>query len=75
MVKNPSTFQCRGHGFDPWSGKIPDALRQLSLQATTEEPMHHNDRSSVLQLRPDAAKEINKQTQELKKKKEGCVMQ
>ena len=30
--------QCRGHGFDPWSGKIPHATRQLSLCATTTEP-------------------------------------
>ena len=21
-----STYQCRGHRFDPWSGKIPDAM-------------------------------------------------
>ena len=25
-VKTPC-FQCRGHGFDPWSGKIPLASR------------------------------------------------
>ena len=28
------SFQCRGHGFDPWSRKIPHAVRQLSLWAT-----------------------------------------
>ena len=26
--------QCRGHGFDPWSGKIP--------HASTAKPVHHN---------------------------------
>jgi len=28
-----STCQCRGHRLDPWSGKIPHALDQLSLYA------------------------------------------
>ena len=26
-----SACQCRGHGFDPWSRKIPHAMEQLSL--------------------------------------------
>ena len=34
--------QCRGHGFDPWSGKIPQAAEQLSPWATTTEPTCHN---------------------------------
>ena len=29
--------QCRGQGFEPWSGKIPHAVEQLSLCATTTE--------------------------------------
>ena len=29
--------QCRGPGFNPWSGKIPHAVRQLSPCATTTE--------------------------------------
>ena len=33
-----SACQCRGHGFEPWSGKIPHAAEQLSLCATTTEP-------------------------------------
>ena len=33
-----STCQCRGHGFEPWSGKIPHAAEQLGLWATTTEP-------------------------------------
>ena len=33
-----SACQCRGHGFKPWSGKIPHAEEQLGLWATTTEP-------------------------------------
>ena len=33
-----STCQCRGHGFEPWSGKIPPAAERLSLCTTTTEP-------------------------------------
>ena len=32
--------QCRGHGFEPWSGKIPHAAEQLGAWATTTEPAH-----------------------------------
>ena len=31
------TRQCRGHGFEPWSGKIPHAAEQLSPCTTTTE--------------------------------------
>ena len=33
-----SACQCRGHGFDTWSGKIPHAAEQLSPCTTTTEP-------------------------------------
>ena len=33
-----SACQCRGHGFDPWSGKIPHAAEQMGPWATTTEP-------------------------------------
>ena len=33
-----SACQCRGHGFEPRSGKIPHAAEQLSPCATTTEP-------------------------------------
>ena len=33
-----SACQCRGHGFEPCSGKIPHAAEQLSPWATTTEP-------------------------------------
>ena len=37
-----STCQCRGHGLEPWSGKIQHVAEQLSPCATTTEPVHHN---------------------------------
>ena len=49
-----SARQCRGHGFDPWSGRIPHAAEWLGPcatatepalwrpQATTAEPAYHN---------------------------------
>ena len=33
-----SACQCRGHGFEPWSGRIPHAAEQLDPWATTTEP-------------------------------------
>ena len=33
-----SACQCRGRGFEPWSGKIPHATEQLGQWATTTEP-------------------------------------
>lgn len=35
-----SACHCRGHGFDPWSGKIPQATGQLNPCSPTTEPMH-----------------------------------
>ena len=45
-----SAGQCRRHGFDPWSGRIPCAVEQRSPWATTTEahalePMLHSKRS------------------------------
>ena len=40
-----SDCQYRGHGFDPWPGKIPYAEGQLSLCATATEPTHSSYRS------------------------------
>ena len=34
-----SACQCRGHGFRPWSGRIPHAAEQLGPCATTAEPV------------------------------------
>ena len=33
-----SACQCRGHGFEPWSGKIPCATEQLGPWVTITEP-------------------------------------
>ena len=33
-----SACQCRGHGFEPWSRKIPHAAEQLGPWATITEP-------------------------------------
>ena len=33
-----SACQCRGHGFEPWSGKVPRAAGRLGPWATTTEP-------------------------------------
>ena len=33
-----ATCQCRRHGFDPWSGKIPHVVEQLSPRATLLSP-------------------------------------
>ena len=38
--KKESACQCRGHGFEPLSRKIPHAAEQLSLCATATEPAH-----------------------------------
>ena len=37
-VVEKSACQCRGHGFEPWSGKIPHAAEQLGPWATAAEP-------------------------------------
>ena len=34
-----SACQYRGHEFDPWSRKVPHAAEQLSLCATTIQPV------------------------------------
>ena len=33
-----SACQCRGHGFEPWSGRMPHAVEQLGPWATITEP-------------------------------------
>ena len=47
VVKNSSTCQCRGHGFEPWSGKIPHATEQLNPCATTTEPAVESARATT----------------------------
>ena len=52
VVQWLSACQCRGHRFEPWSGKIPHAVKQVSPRATTTqleparlEPVLRNKRS------------------------------
>ena len=40
FLGGPCPCQCKGHGFDPWSQKIPCSAEQLSLCSTTTEPAH-----------------------------------
>ena len=37
----------QGHRFEPWSGKIPHASEQLSLCATTTEPVLQSPRGTT----------------------------
>ena len=37
MAKKETASQCRRHGFDPWSGKIPHAAKEVSPSATAVE--------------------------------------
>ena len=46
-----SACQCRGHGFEPWSGKIPHAAEQVSPRATTTEPALWSPRATLLSPR------------------------
>ena len=43
-----STCQCRGHGFDPYSRKIPHATGQLSQYAASPEPGAATAEANVL---------------------------
>ena len=51
VVKTPPA-QCRGHGFEPWSRKIPHSSQQLSHNcwACALEPGSHNYWAHVPQL-------------------------
>ena len=46
-----SACQCRGHGFEPWSGKIPHAMEQLNPYATTTEPALWSLRDTTTEAR------------------------
>ena len=55
--KNPPSNAGDAGLIPGWGTKIPHAKGQLSPHATTrEKPLCHKERSRVLQLRPDAAK-------------------
>ena len=42
-----SACQCRGHGFDPWCRRISHTSKQLSLWATTIEPVRLSPRAAT----------------------------
>ena len=46
-VVKESVCQCRGHGFEPRSGKIPHATEQRSPCATTTEPAVQSPRATT----------------------------
>ena len=50
-----STCQCRGHGFSPWSGKIPRATGQLRPGSTSGEVP--NQRGTAIRSPPATAGE------------------
>ena len=53
LSSKESACQCRRHGFDPWSRKIPHAVEQLRPCATTIEPGNRDNWAHVLQpLKP-----------------------
>ena len=54
--KKESTCQCRGHGLEPWSGKIPHATEQLSPCATTTEPVLYSPRATTAEARVPRAR-------------------
>ena len=46
-------LQCKGHGFDPWSGKIPHALEQVSRS------VHHSYEAHMPYSPCSATREAN----------------
>ena len=46
-----STCQCRGHGFERWSRKIPHVTEQLSLSAIATEPAVQSPRATTTEAR------------------------
>ena len=62
VVQRLTVCQCRGHESDPWSGKIPRVVEQLSLCTTTPEPRSYRPCSAArgapaVRSSRDAAKE------------------
>ena len=70
-----STCQCRGHGFEAWSGKIPHATEQLSLCATTTEPARHNYWAHVPRLLKPVCPRAHAPQQEKPPQWEACAPQ
>ena len=56
-----STCRCRGHGFDPWLGKIPHAMEQLSPCATTTEPVLQSLRATTTEAYVPTARALQRE--------------
>ena len=67
-----STWQCRRHGFHSWSGKTPRTLEQLSLCATTTEPVLRNPGATTPEAR---ALRGHAPQQEEPRRREACTLQ
>ena len=50
-----SACQFRGHGFEPWSGRIPHAAEQLGLCTTAAEPVLWSPRATAAEARAPGA--------------------
>ena len=57
MVENPPAFQCKGHGFDPWSGnQDPSCCGAIKPMPKLEKPSHCNE-GPVLQKKRERERE------------------
>ena len=69
-----STCQCRIHGLDPWSRKIPHAMEQLTLSARAPGPRNRNYRAHTLQLLKPMCPKACALQQEKPPQWEACAM-
>ena len=51
-----SACQCRGHAFEPWSGRIPHAAEQLSTCTTAAEPALWSPRATTTEAHTPRAR-------------------
>ena len=54
LSSKESTCQCRRHGSDPWSRKIPHATEQLSARATATEPVPQSLGAATAACEPES---------------------
>ena len=64
-----SACQSRRHGFNPWSAKVPHVLGQLSLCATTIEPVPRTWEPQLLSSYAAAAEALVPRAQVLQQEK------
>ena len=56
-----SARHCRGHGFNPWSGKIPHATEQLIPWATTAEATLSSVRAAATEASKPRARALHRE--------------